>query len=678
MRKFTLLIGFLLVTGIAYAQSVIKDDVLYEVYSSDDYYAMATIQGETGTDVVVDETVTIEDYDYTVIAVSNVKNENVINITLPTSITEVFFNMDGMPNLESFIMDSGSEIASVRSGMLYFENYIYIPRAIKHITFMGASCSIVGLPKLEHVSYGSGLTQINISDCPALKTLVIGKDISSINIENTYNIESISLREENTNFKINNGGALVDTDNRIVYLPANITSYNIPVEEPLETYLYSYEQEYVKWPYLQTLTMDSRDDGFMVEDNVLYLYYYGNKWAVDAAGGLTELKLASDIYNLITDYYDKCLFHNKIQNLESITVADGCETFKVINNVLCKVEYLSDWEYILKTILAPTKVSGELYLSDHVEEPSEGLYYSGIKIGKYTFENCDNITSVVLSEEITSIDYAAFMNCDNLEKVVFNGGYCKIGGMAFYDCVKLNDITFPLYDTNLEDASALSYTKWAENQSGDVRYAGTALYYVKRGVETLDIPEGITCVAGQSLSNNSDNIKSLILPESLCHYHQEEGLSNLETLTIKSGYVEYTSRPFTSCYNLQKVTVTSDYPQYFEEDREYTIFPSDLSKVQLIVPDDYTYINEYEDKDGSFVSETVEVTPAKWYAESYEWRRFGEGIVTGVENIEQTIAEDDANAEYYTLQGLKVTKENLTQGVYIKKSAGKAVKVLVK
>lgn len=677
MRKFTLLIGFLLVTGIAYAQSVIKDDVLYEVYSSDDYYAMATIQGETGTDVVVDETVTIEDYDYTVIAVSNVKNENVINITLPTSITEVFFDMDGMSNLESFIMDSGTDVANVRSGMLYFENYIYIPRAIKHITFMGASCSIVGLSKLERVTYGSGLTQINISDCPALKTLTIGKDISSINIENTYNIESISLREENTNFKINNGGALVDTDNRIVYLPANITSYNIPVEEPLETYLYSYEQQYVKWPYLQTLTMDSRDD-FMIEDNVLYLYYYGNKWAVDAAGGLTELKLASDIYDLISDYYGNCLFHNKIQNLESITVADGCETFKVINNVLCKVEYLSDWEYILKTILAPTKVSGELYLSDHVEEPSEGLYYSGIKIGKYTFENCDNITSVVLSEEITSIDYAAFMNCDNLEKVVFNGGYCKIGGMAFYDCVKLNDITFPLYDTNLEDASALFYTKWAENQSGDVRYAGTALYYVKRGVETLDIPERITCVAGQSLSNNSDNIKSLILPESLCHYHQEEGLSNLETLTIKSGYVEYTSRPFTSCYNLQKVTVTSDYPQYFEEDREYTIFPSDLSNVQLIVPDDYTYINEYEDKDGSFVSETVEVTPAKWYAESYEWRRFGEGIVTGVENIEQTIAEDDAKVEYYTLQGLKVTKENLTQGVYIKKSAGKAVKVLVK
>ena len=47
-------------------------------------------------------------------------------------------------------------------------------------------------------------------------------------------------------------------------------------------------------------------------------------------------------------------------------------------------------------------------------------------------------------------------------------------------------------------------------------------------------------------------------------------------------------------------------------------------------------------------------------------------------DIEETLADVDANAEYYNLQGVKVAKENLTQGVYIKKVAGKSVKVLIK
>ena len=46
--------------------------------------------------------------------------------------------------------------------------------------------------------------------------------------------------------------------------------------------------------------------------------------------------------------------------------------------------------------------------------------------------------------------------------------------------------------------------------------------------------------------------------------------------------------------------------------------------------------------------------------------------------VEETLADVDANAEYYNLQGVKVAKENLTQGVYIKKVAGKSVKVLIK
>ena len=45
--------------------------------------------------------------------------------------------------------------------------------------------------------------------------------------------------------------------------------------------------------------------------------------------------------------------------------------------------------------------------------------------------------------------------------------------------------------------------------------------------------------------------------------------------------------------------------------------------------------------------------------------------------VEEALADVDANAEYYTLQGVKVAKENLTQGVYIKKQGNKTTKVVI-
>lgn len=47
-------------------------------------------------------------------------------------------------------------------------------------------------------------------------------------------------------------------------------------------------------------------------------------------------------------------------------------------------------------------------------------------------------------------------------------------------------------------------------------------------------------------------------------------------------------------------------------------------------------------------------------------------------SVDVTLADVDTNAEYYNLQGVKVAKVNLTQGIYIKKKGGKAVKVMLK
>lgn len=46
--------------------------------------------------------------------------------------------------------------------------------------------------------------------------------------------------------------------------------------------------------------------------------------------------------------------------------------------------------------------------------------------------------------------------------------------------------------------------------------------------------------------------------------------------------------------------------------------------------------------------------------------------------IEETLTDVDENAEYYNLQGIKVAKEDLNQGIYIKKQGEKTQKVIIK
>ena len=66
-------------------------------------------------------------------------------------------------------------------------------------------------------------------------------------------------------------------------------------------------------------------------------------------------------------------------------------------------------------------------------------------------------------------------------------------------------------------------------------------------------------------------------------------------------------------------------------------------------------------------SDIVQYKPTDYEATAMDY-------ITSIDEI----TTDDANTEYYTLQGVKVEKENLSQGVYVKKVGNKSTKVVVK
>ena len=88
-------------------------------------------------------------------------------------------------------------------------------------------------------------------------------------------------------------------------------------------------------------------------------------------------------------------------------------------------------------------LDGDLSTLFSADPPSslKSITITGGAIAYGAFENCDNITSVILGDKVTTIEATAFLSCDELTSVIIGNGVTSIGGSAFKNCYRLSSIT---------------------------------------------------------------------------------------------------------------------------------------------------------------------------------------------------------------------------------------------
>ena len=64
------------------------------------------------------------------------------------------------------------------------------------------------------------------------------------------------------------------------------------------------------------------------------------------------------------------------------------------------------------------------------------------KIGNNAFENCDNLSKIVLPENVESVGEKAFYHCDLLEDVRLNNKLNSLSSNVFCSCKNLKQIEF--------------------------------------------------------------------------------------------------------------------------------------------------------------------------------------------------------------------------------------------
>jgi hypothetical protein len=274
---------------------------------------------------------------------------------------------------------------------------------------------------------------------------------------------------------------------------------------------------------------------FSVSDNMLdsinNINYYGiNKNNINYYGN--SINTLKNIYSSTYDY----IFSNNqlaeyvgngvnltLPNLDSIgyySIKENC--FQNCNN--------------LKSVLIPNNV---------------------LSIGDWVFYGCSNLASITIPNSITYIGNYAFYNCSKLTNITIPNSITSIGNYSFYNCSKLINITIPNSITSIGDNAFYNCTSLTTiNLPDSITSVGNYAFYDCNSLSSINIPDSITNIGGWAFSE-CKSLNSITLPKNLkvVNNYLLAGCYNLKNIILPETITSIGYGAFSSCSSLTSIKI---------------------------------------------------------------------------------------------------------------------------
>ena len=202
-------------------------------------------------------------------------------------------------------------------------------------------------------------------------------------------------------------------------------------------------------------------------------------------------------------------------------------------------------------------------------------------IGANAFSNCCSVSDIVIPNSVTYIGYSAFNECGGLEFVTIGSGVRTIEGSVFYGCCNLKNIVIPDSVTSIGN-SAFSYCI---------------------SLTEIIIPNGVTYI-GTSAFSNCNSLVRVTIGRSVTSIGvlAFDRCSSLTEIVIPEGVTFIGSSAFSACGNLQKIYCTPTIPPTLESN---SIFSGIHTDAIIYVPeesvDSYKSAGDWSDYVGKIV-----------------------------------------------------------------------------
>ena len=190
--------------------------------------------------------------------------------------------------------------------------------------------------------------------------------------------------------------------------------------------------------------------------------------------------------------------------------------------------------------------------------------------GQHLYLNGEEITDLVIPNDITTLNFAAFNRCVALKTVVLPDSVISVGEYVFYGCTALEKVTVGKnvssfgkgtfeYCTALKEVHISDLLAWCKidfygNSSANPVMYAKHLYLNGEELTNLVIPEGITTLKFATFYN-CDSLTKVIIPSHITKIGQAVfyDCSNLETVEMYNSITQIIQHAFYNCTSLESV-----------------------------------------------------------------------------------------------------------------------------
>lgn len=213
----------------------------------------------------------------------------------------------------------------------------------------------------------------------------------------------------------------------------------------------------------------------------------------------------------------------------------------------------------------------------------------------------DKITTVIIKDGVTSIDYFAFFGYENLTTVVLGNSIEKICGNAFWNCHNLSNITLPsslqiIEVGAFENCSSLTSITIPSGAIGNSVFAGCS------NLKSVTIGRNVSSM-GSGTFRDCPNLNRIDVDETNTSYCSQDGIlftkdkTGLvcypaakagESYTVPNGVTAISEDAFHSCSKLTDIILPNSLTQI-----TYAAFSNCESLVNISIPDSVTEIGRF-------------------------------------------------------------------------------------